>query len=60
MPAAFDRELFGELKSVEGDSGARELIRRLPGMTIEIPIEGPADVDTREDYERLRGSCPTT
>ncbi|MFA6958666.1 MAG: NTP transferase domain-containing protein [Thermoanaerobaculia bacterium] len=57
VPAAFDRELFAELKSLRGDTGARDLIRRLPAMTLEIPIERTADVDTREEYERLRASC---
>ncbi|MGK2859621.1 MAG: NTP transferase domain-containing protein [Thermoanaerobaculia bacterium] len=60
VPAAFDRELFAELKSLRGDTGARDLIRRLPGLTIEIPIENPADVDTREEYEKLKASCPTS
>jgi xanthine/CO dehydrogenase XdhC/CoxF family maturation factor/CTP:molybdopterin cytidylyltransferase MocA len=59
VPAAFDRELFAELASLRGDTGARDLIRRLPAMTLEIPIERPADVDTPEEYERVRAGCPT-
>jgi CTP:molybdopterin cytidylyltransferase MocA len=58
VPAAFDRELFGELEALTGDTGARDLIRRLPALTLQIPIEQTADVDTREDYEKLRASCP--
>ena len=60
VPAAFDRELFGELRALRGDAGARDLIRRLPALTVEIPLENPADVDTPADYEKLRGSCPTS
>jgi xanthine/CO dehydrogenase XdhC/CoxF family maturation factor len=59
VPAAFDRELFAALKALRGDTGARDLIRRLPAVTLEIPIERPDDVDTREEYERVRASCPT-
>lgn len=57
VPAAFDRELFGELEALRGDTGARDLIRRLPGVTLEIPIERPGDVDTKEEYEELRARC---
>ncbi|MBI2214350.1 MAG: NTP transferase domain-containing protein [Acidobacteria bacterium] len=59
VPAAFDRALFGELEALRGDTGARDLIRRLPALTLEIPIERTADVDTKEEYERAEASCRT-
>ncbi len=53
-PCAFGRVIFPDLMSLQGDAGARDLIRRS-----ETPIEtvafigGNVDVDTPDDYKRL-------
>jgi len=53
-PSAFGVELFPSLMSLQGDTGARELIRKS-----QIPIQtvafggGSLDVDTEADYRRL-------
>ena len=60
VPALFDRRMFAELTSLEGDAGARFVIRQHIGLklaTVPAP-EASFDVDTLEDYERL--SNPST
>jgi len=55
VPALFDRMMFGELMKLEGDAGARVIIRRYAGemvATISAP-EAAFDVDTPEDREQL-------
>jgi molybdenum cofactor cytidylyltransferase len=56
-PVVLDRELWPELRSLEGDVGCRALIRARPELVAALPVPGhsrhPVDVDTREDYERL-------
>ncbi len=54
-PAVFHRTLFGEILALEGDVGARRLLRGHRDVRT-VPAE-PAwlvDVDTPEDWERLR------
>ncbi len=56
-PVLFDRDLFSELQQMAGDEGARKLLKRLGDRVVEIPVdadEPPQDVDTEEDWERLR------
>ena len=55
VPALFDREMFNELMNLEGDAGARVVIRQNVGdklATISLPEAG-FDVDTPEDLERM-------
>ncbi|MGA8108198.1 MAG: nucleotidyltransferase family protein [Acidobacteriaceae bacterium] len=53
VPAVFARELFGELLRLEGDQGARNLIRNHASEAEGIPWpEGTVDLDIPED---LRG-----
>jgi xanthine/CO dehydrogenase XdhC/CoxF family maturation factor/CTP:molybdopterin cytidylyltransferase MocA len=49
VPALFSAELFPALKSLAGDVGARELIRRLDRDVVTIPFAMPEDVDTQKD-----------
>ncbi len=54
VPALFDRSLFGELRALEGDQGAKRILQRHPAETIRIPFEpGSLDIDTPEDVRRL-------
>ena len=56
-PVLFSREVWPLLEAeLTGDEGARSVLRRHPGLVVEVPCEAvgdPADVDTREDLRRL-------
>jgi molybdenum cofactor cytidylyltransferase len=56
-PVVLRRELWGDLRSLEGDVGCRAVIRARPDLVAALPATGdlrhPVDVDTPEDYERL-------
>jgi molybdenum cofactor cytidylyltransferase len=54
-PVMFDAMIFPELRTIEGDQGARAVIARDPARvaTVCFSFEMPADVDTPEDYARL-------
>ena len=60
-PVLFGRRLVQELVSLRGDEGGRSLLRSHPEAVVEVPAgeEVLLDVDTREDYERLRGRVDT-
>ncbi len=56
-PVLFDRSLLGELMTVEGDKGGREIIEKYKSLMASVSFESPlvgADVDTWEDYQTLR------
>ena len=56
VPALFDREVFDELMALEGDKGARVVIRNSKTdrvATINSP-EAAFDVDTPADHQRLK------
>jgi xanthine/CO dehydrogenase XdhC/CoxF family maturation factor/CTP:molybdopterin cytidylyltransferase MocA len=55
VPALFHAELFSALKSLDGDVGARQLIRHLDREVVTIPFAVLGDVDTAEDVARLVG-----
>lgn len=59
-PVLFDRALWAELRAIEGDKGARDVLKRHPEWIQRIELGGqvPADVDTWEDYERLKALYP--
>jgi CTP:molybdopterin cytidylyltransferase MocA len=56
-PVLFSWEVWPLLEAeLAGDEGARSVLRRHPGLVVEVPCEGvgdPTDVDTREDLRRL-------
>jgi molybdenum cofactor cytidylyltransferase len=59
-PVLFAATLFGELREVTGDRGARGVIARDPARVAEVPVDlpMPADIDTPEDYEAARRAEP--
>ncbi|MGH2718847.1 MAG: nucleotidyltransferase family protein, partial [Actinomycetota bacterium] len=56
-PVLFARSLWPELMAVTGDKGAREVIRAHPDWVVRVDLDAeiPPDLDTMEDYRRLRG-----
>jgi CTP:molybdopterin cytidylyltransferase MocA len=59
-PVVLERELWGDLMSLEGDVGCRAVVRARPELVAKLPVVGnlnhPVDVDTPEDYERVRAT----
>ena len=55
-PVLFDRSVFFELASLDGDIGGRDILRALGDLVeaVDAPGEMPPDVDTEEDWERLQ------
>lgn len=55
-PVLFDRSLWADLEAIEGDKGARDLLKNHPEWIVRVEFGGevPKDLDTWEDYERLR------
>lgn len=55
-PVLFSRELFGELKALEGDVSGSGVIRRHAKQVMRVQVDSDAvvfDVDNEEDYQRL-------
>jgi molybdenum cofactor cytidylyltransferase len=56
-PVLFTAKLFPSLLALEGDTGAREVLRGIPrNMGKQIPCKDKrfvVDVDTAEDYKKL-------
>jgi molybdenum cofactor cytidylyltransferase len=55
-PVLFSREIFAELREISGDQGARSVVERDPRRValVDVDLPMPQDVDTPEDYGRLR------
>ena len=55
-PVLFHREYFNDLLQLHGDVGARSLLKSFPGeiATVEIPPEHSLDIDTPEDFSKMR------
>lgn len=53
-PVLFARALYPELRALEGDVGARAVLRRHPGKTIAFPAWMGGDLDTTADYDALQ------
>ena len=55
VPALFCASLFGQLKALDGDQGARQILRTHPLAVVRVPFPGGAeDIDTPEDWAKLR------
>ncbi len=54
VPAIIPRRWFGSLTSLEGDVGARQLLRRLNDLSLVAMPEAGFDVDTPADVAALR------
>jgi molybdenum cofactor cytidylyltransferase len=54
-PVLFGAEVFGELRALRGDTGARAVVMARPERVALTPFDVamPPDVDTPEDYARL-------
>ena len=55
VPAVLDRAALAGLATLEGDAGARELLRAPTTRTIDWPA-GAFDVDTESDVDAMRAS----
>lgn len=55
-PVLFGAAVFAELLALGGDRGARAVVDRDPGRVALVDVDQlmPQDIDTPEDYERLR------
>jgi len=54
VPAIFTKHMFKELGMLEGDRGARVLIKKYPEKLAVVPFElGSIDIDMPEDYSKL-------
>ena len=57
-PVLFKREIFPELLHLTGDQGARPIIQKEPARVewVELDLPMPPDVDTPDDYEKIRAN----
>ncbi len=56
-PVLWSRRLFSELLTLEGDTGARQLIDRHAELVAEVPVDGSGaflDIDTPEALDAAR------
>jgi molybdenum cofactor cytidylyltransferase len=55
-PVLFAAAVFPELRALTGDRGARSVVEKDPPRVALVPFDlpMPADLDTLEEYERLR------
>jgi len=59
-PVLFARAIFPELLAIQGDQGARGVLAANPARIHLVPFDDArplADIDTPDDYERLRQSA---
>lgn len=55
-PVLFGRRFFPEIEALEGDAGAREIIKKHPESLNRVDVDDPGilfDIDTWEDYHCL-------
>ena len=55
-PVLFDRGVWEAVQAVEGDRGARDLLEANPDWEVRVEVgeAPPGDLDTWDDYERLK------
>ncbi|MDQ4122538.1 MAG: nucleotidyltransferase family protein [Acidobacteriota bacterium] len=54
VPALFAREMFAELSDLQGNTGAKAVIRKHAAKVAEVPApEAAFDVDTQADFQKL-------
>jgi molybdenum cofactor cytidylyltransferase len=56
-PTIFNRELYDQLMAIEGDIGARDIIRSNPERVLYIDLDDPLcffDIDSPKDFENLQ------
>ncbi|MCR1899284.1 molybdenum cofactor cytidylyltransferase [Irregularibacter muris] len=54
-PVIFSQSFFEEMKTLQGDKGAREIIKKYPHRIVKVPIAEEMenyDIDTQEDYQK--------
>jgi molybdenum cofactor cytidylyltransferase len=55
VPVLFARTLFAELLLLQGQEGAKKILKAHANETVTVPFEqGSIDIDTLDDYEKLR------
>lgn len=61
-PALFAADFFPKLTQLRGKEGARKLLKKYHDeiTAISVPAEQLIDIDTREDYERLKAITEDT
>ncbi len=53
-PVLFDKEYFNQLKSLDGNQGAKNIVHMNMSDVCTVQFEkGSIDIDTKEDYEKL-------
>jgi molybdenum cofactor cytidylyltransferase len=54
IPAIFHKSIFPELKTLQGENGAKNIIRNNTDKLVAFPFQhGKIDIDTKTDYENL-------
>jgi molybdenum cofactor cytidylyltransferase len=53
-PVLFGRALFGEMAALQGDVGARSVLKNHHGRVIPFPAWHGTDLDTEDDYRRVQ------
>ena len=56
-PTIFNRALFDQLMAINGDIGARDIIRTNPERVLKIELDDPLcflDIDSQKDFENLQ------
>jgi molybdenum cofactor cytidylyltransferase len=57
-PVLFDSRLFAALQALEGDRGAREVVKSHWAEAAQVPASPLGDLDTPSDYEALLAGLP--
>lgn len=58
VPAVIPRRLFGALRTLEGDAGARKLLARAGDLSLIAMPAAAVDIDTPEDAAKLGRTMP--